>query len=158
LLSSGTSGEESAFMDASESGDDVFFLTASRLAPADVDDALDLYDAHVCSAALPCPSSARSVPPACSNAESCRAASPPQPQSFGAPASATFSGVGNVLSSAPVKPEVKALTRTQKLAKALKACRAKRGKRRQIVCEAQARKQYGARAKARKATDKRRAK
>jgi len=47
LISSGASGEESAFMDASESGDDVFFLTASRLSARDEDRALDLYDARV---------------------------------------------------------------------------------------------------------------
>jgi hypothetical protein len=47
LISSGTSASESAFMDASESGDDVFFLTASRLTEKDEDAALDLYDARV---------------------------------------------------------------------------------------------------------------
>jgi hypothetical protein len=54
LISSAGSEEESAFLDASETGDDVFFLTASRLAAGDVDGALDLYDAHVCSAGSPC--------------------------------------------------------------------------------------------------------
>ncbi len=34
LISSGESTEESAFLDASENGDDVFFLTASQLAPS----------------------------------------------------------------------------------------------------------------------------
>lgn len=47
LISSGTSKEESAFMDASETGDDVFFLTAARLTGKDVDGAYDLYDARV---------------------------------------------------------------------------------------------------------------
>jgi len=47
LISSGTSAEESAFLDASESGNDVFFLTASRLSPRDEDKALDVYDARV---------------------------------------------------------------------------------------------------------------
>jgi NHL repeat/WD40-like Beta Propeller Repeat len=47
LISSGTSAEESAFMDASESGNDVFFLTASRLTARDEDKALDLYDARI---------------------------------------------------------------------------------------------------------------
>ena len=36
-ISAGTSREESAFLDASETGDDVFLLTSSRLVPADVD-------------------------------------------------------------------------------------------------------------------------
>ena len=65
LISSGTSAEESAFLDASENGDDVFFLTASRLVPQDVDTALDVYDAHVCSAASPCPPPSAAVTPAC---------------------------------------------------------------------------------------------
>jgi DNA-binding beta-propeller fold protein YncE len=47
LVSSGTGREESAFLDASESGDDVFFLTGARLAPRDTDSALDVYDARV---------------------------------------------------------------------------------------------------------------
>jgi hypothetical protein len=47
LISSGTSPQESAFLDASESGNDVFFLTASRLVPRDEDSALDIYDASV---------------------------------------------------------------------------------------------------------------
>ena len=37
LISSGTSSEESVFLDASETGDDVFFLTAARLTAQDVD-------------------------------------------------------------------------------------------------------------------------
>jgi hypothetical protein len=47
LISSGTSAEESAFMDASEDGNDVFFLTAARLTARDEDKALDIYDASV---------------------------------------------------------------------------------------------------------------
>src|SRR6202042_1238487 len=35
LISAGTSAEESVFLDASESGGDVFFMTFSRLAPQD---------------------------------------------------------------------------------------------------------------------------
>jgi hypothetical protein len=97
LISSGTSGEESAFLDASESGDDVFFLTAARLAPQDRDTSLDVYDAHVCSTAAPCFSPPVASPPACTNSDSCRAAPSPQPPIFGASASATFSGAGNIV-------------------------------------------------------------
>ena len=101
LISAGTSGEESAFLDASgkgpsgEEGEDVFFLTASRLAPQDVDSSYDVYDAHVCSAAAPCASLPVSPPP-CTTGDSCKPAPSPQPAIFGAPASATFSGAGNV--------------------------------------------------------------
>ena len=48
LISSGTSGEESAFMDASETGSDVFFLTAAHLVPGGIENGESLYDAHEC--------------------------------------------------------------------------------------------------------------
>ncbi len=145
LISSGASGEESAFLDAGESGDDVFFLTAARLAPQDVDGALDVYDAHVCSTAAPCSGgSSVAQPPPCGSADACRAAQAPQPGVFGAPPSATFSGPGNLVQGAP-KPVVvvkkKGLTVAQKLAGALRKCRAK-PKRRRAPCEARARKSY----------------
>jgi len=47
LISSGTAPEESAFVDASRSGDDAFFLTTAKLSVIDKDDELDLYDARV---------------------------------------------------------------------------------------------------------------
>jgi hypothetical protein len=47
LLSSGAAEGESAFLDASGSGDDVFFLTRGRLSILDKDSALDVYDARV---------------------------------------------------------------------------------------------------------------
>ncbi|HEY3759628.1 MAG TPA: hypothetical protein VGL37_07680 [Solirubrobacteraceae bacterium] len=151
LVSSGSSNEESAFLDASESGDDAFFLTTARLTDQDGDKALDVYDARVCSAAEPCPSEVV-APPSCATADSCRAASAPQPAIFGAPSSATFSGPGNPAPGAPkgAMPKAKArpLTRAQKLVKALKACK-KRPKRKRSLCEAQARKRYGPKAKAR---------
>ena len=100
LISSGTSDQASAFLDASASGEDVFFYTDGRLVSQDFDAAFDVYDAHVCSAAAPCSTSA-AVPPACTTADSCRAAPALQPAVFGAPASATFSGSGNLTSSAP---------------------------------------------------------
>ena len=103
LLSSGTSGEESAFLDASGTGGDVFFLTAARLAPQDVDAALDVYDAHECTSASPCFPQAAVPPPPCTTGDACKPAPTPQPAIFGAPASATFSGAGNL---APPPPAV----------------------------------------------------
>lgn len=100
LISSGTSRSESAFLDASENGNDVFFLTASRLSPADYDTSLDVYDAHACSAAAPCVA-APVLPPPCDSGDSCKAAPSQQPEVFGAPASATFSGAGNVAAEPP---------------------------------------------------------
>jgi DNA-binding beta-propeller fold protein YncE len=100
LISSGTSSEESAFLDASETGDDVFFLTAARLVPQDIDSSFDVYDAHVCSAGVPCVNTPVSPPP-CASGDGCKAAPSLQPAIFGAPSSATFSGTGNVTQSAP---------------------------------------------------------
>jgi hypothetical protein len=46
LISSGTSGEGSSFIDASEDGSDTFFLTGASLVPTDPG-AADVYDARV---------------------------------------------------------------------------------------------------------------
>jgi hypothetical protein len=94
LISSGISSEESGFLDASENGDDVFFMTAAQLLPQDVDNAYDVYDAHVCGAGWECPQP-QAVSSPCTNTTSCRGVSEPQPTLFGAPASATFAGAGN---------------------------------------------------------------
>lgn len=151
LISSGSSSTESAFLDASakarpggEEGEDVFFLTASKLVSQDVDPADDVYDAHVCSTQAPCTSAPVSSPP-CTTADSCRVAPAAQPTIFGAPSSATFSGAGNVLSgSSGVVVKSKTPTRMQKLVTALKACRKDRVKHKRVACEKQARKRYGA--------------
>ncbi len=96
LVSSGTSPAESVFLDASETGGDVFFLTQAPLTPGDYDTAYDIYDARECTSASPCPSAPAPKPPPCEDESSCRAPAPPQPALYGAPASATFSGLGNV--------------------------------------------------------------
>jgi WD40-like Beta Propeller Repeat len=93
LISSGTSSEESVFLDASRSGDDAFFLTAARLSAADTDGALDVYDAHVCTGSLPCLQPAPAPPQACSG-EECQP--PSAPSDRPTPATTIFSGPGNV--------------------------------------------------------------
>jgi NHL repeat/WD40-like Beta Propeller Repeat len=154
LISSGTSAQEAAFLDASESGDDVFFLTSEKLVPQAVGNGSAVYDAHACSAQSPC-FSAPASPPPCTTVESCRASPTPQPSIFGDPSSATFSGAGNVASplSAPALMP-KTLTRAQKLAAALKACRAQGNRRTRASCETRARKRYGSKAKAKKTSAK----
>jgi hypothetical protein len=146
LVSSGSSSEESAFLDASETGDDVFFLSAAQLSLEDTDTALDIYDAHVCSSAPGCAPQAIGAPPACITTDSCRTAPTPQPGIFGAPASQTFSGPGNPTPEGAPKTTPKAtpkpLTRAQKLKKALAACK-KKPKAKRAQCERQARKRYG---------------
>jgi hypothetical protein len=150
LISSGASKEESAFLDAGglvpggEEAEDVFFLTSSQLAPQDGDSSYDIYDAHECTTRAPCASGGTSVAPACSDTDSCRAAPASQPGTLGAPASATFSGPGNPAPPPVTKSEARTrpLTRRQQLAASLKACRRERGKRRRVVCESAARREY----------------
>jgi hypothetical protein len=156
LVSSGTSGRESAFLDASESGGDVFFLTAAKLAGQDYDTAYDVYDAHECTAQSPCFSASAAASLPCTEAESCREAPAQQPSVFGPPPSALFTGEGNLAPPAS-KPaaNTKASTRAHKLANALKACRKQKKRKRRAACERQARKRYGAKS-ARKASASRR--
>jgi hypothetical protein len=143
LISAGTSAEESAFMDASEGGGDVFFLTLSRLSQRDYDTSIDIYDAHECTAAARCAPAVAATPPPCTTGDSCKPAPSPQPAIFGAPSSETFSGAGNIVpaASTPVVTS-RALTRNQKLAQALRAC-GRKPKRKRAVCVRQARRKYG---------------
>jgi hypothetical protein len=103
LISSGNSSGESGFLDASENGGDVFFLTSAKLAPQDKDTALDVYDAHECTSAAPC-SAAPVAPPPCDTEASCKASPTPQPSIYGLPSSATFSGPGDVEPTLPPPP------------------------------------------------------
>jgi hypothetical protein len=130
---------------ASRSGEDVYFQTAEQLVGQDTDTQQDVYDARV-HGGFPAPASATG--PSCS--AECQGPTPAPPL-FQAPGSATFSGPGNAV-SAPGKPAVvttrpkpttKPLTRAQKLARALKACKHKPTKRR-VRCVRRARKLYSA--------------
>jgi hypothetical protein len=140
LISSSTATTESSFYDASESGDDVFFDTTAKLVHEDFDRGYDLYDAHVCTPATPCPTYL-SEPPPCSEGESCKAPPSPQPELFGAPPSATFDGIGNFAPAPLARAKAKPLSNAQKLARALRACKRKQGKRRS-ACVNQARRRY----------------
>ncbi len=145
LVSAGDSSEESAFMEASETGGDVFFLTLSRLVPQDYDNSLDIYDAHECTSSAPCAPAPPLTPPPCTTGDACKPAPTPQPTLFGSPSSETFTGAGNVAPSAPGQQVVapKQVTRSERLAKALTACRHK-PKRRRAACERQAKRSFGA--------------
>jgi hypothetical protein len=156
LISSGQGNGDSVFVDASVSGNDVFFTTADQLVPADKDNAVDMYDAHVCSSAAPClPAGLVSSPP-CESTDSCRAAQAVQPGVFGPSGSATFVGAGNPL-PAPPPPKAPASspglveTAGKKLADELEKCRKERERERRQACEVLARKRYRARVKAAKA-------
>jgi hypothetical protein len=127
LVSSGLGSGESSFMDASASGDDVFLLTGDRLVSQDADTSLDLYDAHVCSAASPCLQTPAVAPPACDTGDACKAAPSPQPGVFGDPASATFTGAGNVTTTPTARKVTpkKAKKVTPKKAKKVKKAKRK---------------------------------
>ncbi len=151
LMSSGESNRESAFLDASENGNDVFFVTNGQLAPQDTDTAADIYDARVCrvSGSEPCLSPPPAAPRPCDDEAECKAPAPAQP-SYQAPASATFSGPGNQVHGGAVeaskqvrKSTPKPLTRAQRLAAALKKCRKLKRTNRRLACERQARRSYG---------------
>jgi hypothetical protein len=89
LISTGTDPSAAIFIDASQSGNDVFFASPQSLFGADVDRNYDIYDARV-GGGFPTP-----APPAapCSG-ESCRApAVPPEPAQ---PGSSSYTGSGNV--------------------------------------------------------------
>ncbi len=92
LISSGTSSFESNLEDVSESGGDVFFRSNQQLLPQDNQPGqLVIYDARV-DGGFAEPSS----PPLCTTADACRTPVAPQPSVYGAPASQTFSGLGNL--------------------------------------------------------------
>ena len=132
-------------------GQNVFFTTEAPLVEQDSDEQSDLYDARV--------DGGFSVPRVdeCSG-EACQGAlsAPPAPPS--ALGSISSGGAGNSLtpltpltsssSTTPKsKPKPKPLTRSEKLAGALKACARDRAERKRARCEALARGRYGAEGK-----------
>jgi len=153
LISSGKSGKESAFLDASVSGNDVFFLTAGSLVARDTDTNFDVYDARVCEPGG-CVSSSSESSTTCQEVETCRPAAPTKPV-FSSPATTAPSGSSNLAPPPPVKTPVKVVvkpTRAQLLAKALKACRKNRSKHKRVLCERSARKRYAAKKASHKAS------
>ncbi len=149
LISSGTSEQESAFLDASENGEDAFFTTAAQLVPTDSDHAFDIYDAHVCSQNSPCHSSTATTTEQCESTASCHGPAPAPATQIALPATASVTTSTQPPAKqgvAPVKTLVKPkpLTRAEKLSKALAACRKLRNRHKRRSCEAQARKRYAA--------------
>ena len=151
LISGGSSERESAFLEATPNGSNVFFLTEAQLLPQDTDTAFDIYDARECTTLSPCltPPPARGAP--CDETESCRPAEPAQPILAAPPATMTISGPGNVAPEAPpakggvqAKKAAKPLTRAQKLARALRLCRKRyaHAKKKRLACERTAQKHY----------------
>jgi hypothetical protein len=109
LISSGTSSSESTFSGASESGGDAFFQSTQQLVPQDTEEEEHVvYDARV-GGGFP----AIASPPACTTADACRTPVSPQPSLYGAPASQTLSGLGNL--TPPVKAKSKKKARPKKV-------------------------------------------
>jgi len=149
LISPGSAIGGSEFLEASASGDDAFFSTAQSLVQADTDNGLSVYDARV-DGGFPVVAGEGGEVPACESVEACKPPASEAPaEPF--PASAAFSGPGNLtappaeVESLPEKPAVRALTRVQRLARALKQC-ARKPKRQRRSCQVRARKQFGAKA------------
>ncbi|MGA9286653.1 MAG: hypothetical protein WBV85_14550 [Solirubrobacteraceae bacterium] len=136
LLSGGTSTVGSYLINIGANGDDVFIVTRAQLVEADQNENLDLYDVRAGGVQ---PVSA----PVCTGA-GCQGV-PPAPPTFATPSSVTFNGVGNFAqpAKARAKTRSKALTKSQRLGSALKAC-AKKPKRKRAACRSLARKRYAA--------------
>ncbi len=143
LLSGGTDPENSYLIAASETGNDVFFVSRADLVAQDRGDDDMVYDARVGGVQPPAESECAGT--------GCQGV-PPAPPVFATPSSVTFNGVGNFPATAttPVTPKAKPLTEAQKLAKALKVCRRVHSARKRSACEVRARKQYKPKSKAKK--------
>jgi hypothetical protein len=143
LISSGTGKEASYVLDSSASGDDVFFTTSAGLAPGDVDEARDVYDARI-------PRAGDEPPPAAVPCEGDGCQGPASlPAPLSPPGSATLNGEGQLPvppASPKPKPKPKAETRAQKLAQALRSCDKQRRDKR-AACVKRARARYGAKPK-----------
>jgi DNA-binding beta-propeller fold protein YncE len=146
LISSGTSSDASQFVDASMSGNDVFFVTRSQLVGEDTDQKVDLYDARV-GGGFPFGAS----PPECVG-EACKP--PPASGATGLSlGSSSSAGAGNLtlVPSPAVVVQRRGLSRAQKLAAAVRACRRK-PRHQRASCVARAYRLFGPVRAARKST------
>jgi hypothetical protein len=137
LVSSGTDAQPSFFLDNSASGRDVFFATVAGLVRADTDGGYDVYDAREGGGF-----SQQPLPSECLN--SCQVAA--NPPTLPQPGSAALSGLGNSSATAPDPPTSRSRKLSEsvpaRLARALRACRAKRDHRARGACERAARRRY----------------
>jgi hypothetical protein len=151
LISAGTGAGDSNFLGMDPSGKNVFFTTRDQLTGNDHDQELDVYDAREHGGFA----GESEVQPEECRGETCQGASP-APLVEPAPGSLAFSGAGNLVASLPnvkvASPKTRVLSRSQKLAAALKACKKQRKKAR-ASCEKSVRKKFGSKAKAKKAAN-----
>jgi DNA-binding beta-propeller fold protein YncE len=153
LMSSGAEGaeRESAFIDASKNGSDVFFETSQSLSMIDRDTTMDIYDARVCSGEDPCETPSVAEHAQCDSEGSCRSAAASVPAAPAITPSQTSSGAGNhgtLINEVPAPP--RPLTPKQVEQRELKSCRARYKKaHKRHACESKARRRYAAAVKAR---------
>jgi phosphodiesterase/alkaline phosphatase D-like protein/DNA-binding beta-propeller fold protein YncE len=162
LISGGTSDRESAFLEASPNGNDVFLLTAAQLLAQDTDTAFDIYDARVCTTESPCLTSPAPPPSGCDSADACRPAEAAQQAPVAPTGTASFAGPGNVSASKTAvlgtktsRPRSKPPTTMQKLTRAFAACKKRypRAKKKREACEVQARRRYRPAPKSKKSSE-----
>jgi hypothetical protein len=139
LISGMGAGSDDVFLDASASGNDVFFATREQLALSDTDELVDVYDARV-AGGVPAPPP---VAPPCQGG-SCQGPPSPQP-SFSTPVSALFAGPGVPAPRAPTSSAK--LTRKQLLARALARCGRLTRRKPRAACIDAARRRYAPKAR-----------
>ena len=145
----GPSQDSEGLVGIDASGQNVFFTTEAPLVAQDSDELSDLYDARV-DGGFPAPKVVECSGEECQGALSAPLASLTPGSSLGS------DGAGNPQASLPVlstkpKAKPKPLTRSEKLAVALKVCAKDRAGSRRARCEALARKRYGVKPKHHKA-------
>src|ERR1019366_3502905 len=135
MISDGQDPTAMVFAGMSATGSDIFFQTRTQLVGQDTDTLGDIYDARI-DGGFPAPP----PEPSCSG-ESCQGSSSSAP-GFGASGTSSFTGAGNLTPGSttfptPTESKPKPLTATQKLAKALAACK-KQPKKKRAACVKQA--------------------
>jgi DNA-binding beta-propeller fold protein YncE len=146
LISSGQDVLPSFFLGASPNGANVFFGTHARLVAAATGTGGNLYDARVCTTAEPC----IAPPPAREGlCEGDACSHPAAAPSDATPASATFSGAGDLTPPPPTTPRAKTCVKPKKLSHG--RCVAVKAKRRKPKAKAKA-KARGRKASAGRAT------
>jgi hypothetical protein len=142
LISAGTAGAESVFLDASNDGKDAFFLTGTQSVDNERESASEIYDAHSCGAS-PCAPVTNVSATVC--AGSCLTGVDNESELFGSSglASLRFVGSGNA-SAKLVKHGSHLLTPKQTMFRELRACRKqyRRVRKRRLECERRARRHY----------------
>jgi hypothetical protein len=146
LLSSGQDPLPSDFLGASPNGANVFFGTHARLVPADTSGGGNVYDARVCTASEPCIAAALAREGLCEGDACSHPAAAP---SDATPASATFTGPGDLVPVPSTAPRAKSCVKPKKLSHG--RCVSARPKRRKAKLKAKRRKTTG-KATAKKAT------